>query len=209
MAKNLIKRLFWQLKLFPIKAFKGIDGWLTNNEAWGLYTIAQKLPANAIAVEIGSWQGKSTYCIAKGLRNGKIFAIDPFNAGSGVGDEGNIKIYQERKANRDLQSSFLNNMKTLGVSEKIIIKKGFSNEFYADFDQINFLFIDGDHSIEGCKSDYDNYAPKVIKGGFIAFHDYYEENHDLGPTYVIEKVISKNEFSFFARYDSLWVGQKN
>jgi predicted O-methyltransferase YrrM len=36
---------------------------------------------------------------------------------------------------------------------------------------IDFLFIDGDHTYEGVKSDYEMYAPLVRPGGLIAFHD--------------------------------------
>jgi len=41
---------------------------------------------------------------------------------------------------------------------------------------IDFLFIDGDHSYEGVKADYEIYSPLVGKGGLIAFHDICE--HD-------------------------------
>lgn len=36
---------------------------------------------------------------------------------------------------------------------------------------IDFLFIDGDHSYEGVKADFDDYAPFVRAGGIVAFHD--------------------------------------
>ncbi len=36
---------------------------------------------------------------------------------------------------------------------------------------VDFLFIDGDHTYEGVKRDFQNYAPFVRKGGLIAFHD--------------------------------------
>jgi predicted O-methyltransferase YrrM len=36
---------------------------------------------------------------------------------------------------------------------------------------IDFLFIDGDHSYEGVRRDFDLYAPLVGRGGIIAFHD--------------------------------------
>lgn len=36
---------------------------------------------------------------------------------------------------------------------------------------IDFLFIDGDHSYEGVKQDYQHFAPLVNTGGIIAFHD--------------------------------------
>ena len=38
-------------------------------------------------------------------------------------------------------------------------------------DYLDVLWIDGDHSYKGVKSDYDNYSPFVREGGLIAFHD--------------------------------------
>jgi glycosyltransferase involved in cell wall biosynthesis/cephalosporin hydroxylase len=37
--------------------------------------------------------------------------------------------------------------------------------------EIDLLMIDGDHTYEGVKSDYEMYAPLVRSGGLIAFHD--------------------------------------
>ena len=36
---------------------------------------------------------------------------------------------------------------------------------------VDLLFIDGDHSYEGVRADFENYAPLVRPGGLIAFHD--------------------------------------
>lgn len=41
--------------------------------------------------------------------------------------------------------------------------------------QVDFLFIDGDHTEEGVKSDYNMYSPLVRSGGIIAFHDILEK----------------------------------
>lgn len=37
--------------------------------------------------------------------------------------------------------------------------------------KIDVLFIDGDHSYEGVKKDFEMYEPLVAKGGIIIFHD--------------------------------------
>lgn len=37
--------------------------------------------------------------------------------------------------------------------------------------QIDFLFIDGDHTYNGVKRDFEMYSPLVKKGGIIGFHD--------------------------------------
>lgn len=36
---------------------------------------------------------------------------------------------------------------------------------------LDLLFIDGDHTYNGCKSDFDIYSKLVRPGGLIAFHD--------------------------------------
>lgn len=37
--------------------------------------------------------------------------------------------------------------------------------------QLDLLFIDGDHTYDGAKADFDCYSPFVRAGGLIAFHD--------------------------------------
>ena len=37
--------------------------------------------------------------------------------------------------------------------------------------KVDFLFIDGDHSYEGVKKDFEMYSPLVAEGGIVAFHD--------------------------------------
>ncbi len=43
---------------------------------------------------------------------------------------------------------------------------------------LDFLFIDGDHSYEGVKADFENYSPLVKPGGLIAFHDIVDNDKD-------------------------------
>lgn len=37
--------------------------------------------------------------------------------------------------------------------------------------QYDLLHVDGDHSYESCRLDYENYSPLVRDGGLIVFHD--------------------------------------
>lgn len=40
-----------------------------------------------------------------------------------------------------------------------------------DDEKLDFLFIDGDHSYEGVRQDFEMYSPLVREGGMIGFHD--------------------------------------
>ncbi len=46
--------------------------------------------------------------------------------------------------------------------------------------RLDFLFIDGDHTYEGVKRDFEMYSPLVRSGGMIAFHDIapHQQNKD-------------------------------
>jgi predicted O-methyltransferase YrrM len=46
--------------------------------------------------------------------------------------------------------------------------------------KVDFLFIDGDHTYNGVRKDFENYAPLVRKGGLIALHDIASDLDRLG-----------------------------
>lgn len=53
---------------------------------------------------------------------------------------------------------------------------------------LDFVFIDADHSYEGCKADIEAWRPKVKAGGFISGHDY--ENTDF-PCWGVKKAVTE------------------
>ena len=46
-----------------------------------------------------------------------------------------------------------------------------AEKFNPNYKSINVLFIDGDHSYEGCKRDIEAWLPHMKKNGVILFHD--------------------------------------
>jgi predicted O-methyltransferase YrrM len=40
-----------------------------------------------------------------------------------------------------------------------------------DGEQLDYLFLDGDHTYSGVQRDFEMYAPLVRSGGIVAFHD--------------------------------------
>ena len=60
---------------------------------------------------------------------------------------------------------FSNNLKTINRVKRLV----------GEEQKVDVLFIDGDHSYDGVKQDFDNYNGLVRKGGLIVFHDIIED----------------------------------
>jgi predicted O-methyltransferase YrrM len=186
------------LKYRSIFPYEGIPGWLTEDEAITLYELARQLPPNSpVAVEIGSWQGKSSLVLSKGLK-GKtkpvLYCIDPFNGDAGASDR---VIYSRALStmNKTLKEAFLDNMRRHGVLDVVRPLEGYSFEFVKDFkDPIDLLFIDGNHEFDAVLQDYEQWSPLLRPGGIIAFHDVVmEDNPDPeGPVKVAKQHILDN-----------------
>jgi len=200
---NAIQRIWRDLLLLPIRDYQTIEGWLTKNEALALYRIAKGLPAGACVVEIGSWKGRSTFCIAKGLKDARLVAIDPFDAS---GETGSREVYAQGRGQQPLVEQFKRNLGQHGLLSKIEIKQGYSQDHVAGVLAVDFLFIDGDHSQAGCERDFNLFSPKVKPGGLLGFHDYDDQRPELGPTWVVENRLRQSaDWSPAGRWDSLIV----
>ncbi|MGW6253673.1 class I SAM-dependent methyltransferase [Peribacillus butanolivorans] len=146
------------------KFIDSVSGWLTTTEQMALL----HLPAlvdhlDGEIVEIGSFKGKSTVALGLGSkwiseRKRTIFAIDPF-----ISNGYYIDYFNE----------FQNNILYFRLANYVTPIKKFSHEAIQDCpESISALYVDGDQSYIGVKRDIELYAPRVVPGGFIAFHDY-------------------------------------
>jgi len=204
--RNKLNNLIRKIKLNKIKEFKKIDGFLSENEAIGLFDLSKSLSKNSNILEIGSWKGKSTLCLAKGLKKGFVYIIDPFNAD---GESESKDIYLNTIGKLSLEQQFKINLERSNLFNKIKVCKGYSADFIDLSVQFSLIFIDGDHSIEGCEFDFLNFNKKLSKSGYLVFHDYYPERLQLGPTYVINKYILNNEnWQVLKIIDSLFIAKK-
>lgn len=133
-------------------------------------------------LEIGTKFGGTFYIWNKIVQEhgaGTCISIDMSDGGihGGVGDEAMDKRdlwFQERFNDcHFIRGNSHDNdigVKTaLLLMQKQIIDN--PNIEHCNSKSVDFLFIDGDHSYEGVKQDFEMYSPFVKKGGIIAFHD--------------------------------------
>lgn len=109
-------------------------------------------------VEIGTLRGGTFYIWSRYIESAdKIVSVDlPGKA---------IKSMRDRL------------LKEFSTSKEISVVRGNSHseetfgEVKDEVDEVDFLLIDGDHSYEGVKTDFEMYKEIVSDGGMIAFHD--------------------------------------
>jgi hypothetical protein len=148
----------------PIDKAEKIMGWMSRPELEWLY---EKANDQASIVAIGNFMGRSTYVLCSGCL-GSVYAIDPFVF------SGDWKKYVNPniglKPGDDFSAEFLKNV---GHFQNLVTIKGTSLE--ADLrtdipDEVDMVFIDGDHSYEAALSDIETWAPRTKK--LICGHDF-------------------------------------
>jgi predicted O-methyltransferase YrrM len=75
--------------------------------------------------------------------------------------------------------------------------------------KIDLLFIDGDHTYEGVKQDFEMYEPFVKKGGMIVLHDIvpHRQEHGCGVDRYWNEIRGKEEYQEFVENpDQQWAG---
>ena len=200
------------LRYSKILNYVSIDGWLAIDEAIALYELARSLPdQRPLVVEIGCWQGKSSVCLAGGLRGKqqpRLVCIDPFDAS---GDAESTGEYAGRKdgLSGPLRRAFENNLAEAGVRDLVEVRPGFSHQHASAFTEpIDLLFLDGDHSHEAVLRDYRDWASKIRPGGFLVMHDVVHPVHE-GPRRVVEEVVNSEACWVDHRgIDSMFVARK-
>ena len=132
------------------------------DEKFVLYILARKLQRSSVAVEIGSFLGNSACFIALGLgRKGRLYCVDTWN--NDAMDDPNLPP-------RDTFADFMRNVRDF--KQIIVPLRGDSHRMAETFgDRIDLLFIDADHSYEGCLNDWLSWNRFLAPGAIVAFHD--------------------------------------
>jgi len=144
------------------------ENWFTYSRLYS--EMVNKFPSGSHFVELGSWKGMSAAFMAVELINAnkdiKFDCIDIW-ADGGYLEDGTQDLF-----GIDLMNRFLENIKPVAHvintirSDSVEAAKNYSDQ------SVDFAFIDGDHSYEGCKRDIIAWLPKIKSGGILAGHDY-------------------------------------
>lgn len=158
-----------------------------------------------IGAEIGVYKGEHAESLLENLSIKKLYLIDPYKLYDEY-DEGkkHYGIDQdpldlvEREAQKRLEK----------YSDKIIWVKKMSTDALIDIpNNLDFVYIDGNHQYEFVKKDIETYYPKIKLGGILGGHDMYNGfcfEHN-GVVQAVAEFVVKNNLQLYVELPDWWV----
>lgn len=178
--------LYFRVRNRKLASIFRIQSHLTIRERVRIVDLARN--RNAI-LEIGAYIGASATCFAYAIKesgHGRLYCIDTWN--NDAMSEGI----------RDTYAEFLSNTKP--YSQFITPVRGFSTDVVAEIsdltESLDLLFIDGDHSYEGVKADWEAYKHFLKPGSVVVFHDW-------GWAEGVKRVVAEDVMPIVSAYDHL------
>lgn len=167
-------------------------GQMSDVEYKTLYELAS-IPINGYCIEIGALYGKSTSVLAlasKTISIGKVISIDI---------DFDLNRLRYFKANLDEFNLWDYVIPVLSNSAQV--SKILGNV------KARLLFIDGGHDYDTVSNDLRLYAPLVVIGGCLVFHDYNRE-YDVNFA-VDEYIVNSGNYSNITIEKTLFYATKN
>jgi predicted O-methyltransferase YrrM len=158
--------------------------------------------ARGRVAEIGCLCGRSAAIMS--INADSVTTIDIFDNYELIEDD------KQRKHYRDVLSIYPHEYKivkeTLSKYNKIEVICGTSDKLL-ELGKFNFIFIDGDHSYNGVKRDFENALKVLNPKGTIAFHDAQETGDHAGEEVVrfIKENIEGNNKYIISKHNTVMV----
>jgi predicted O-methyltransferase YrrM len=128
-----------------------------------------------VGVEVGVYNGEFSRMILDGSKVERLYSVDPWLMNNGRPMTDNFTMAREA---------------LLGYGDRsvIVVAKSLTVSTIFGDETLDFVYIDADHSFEGCSDDIRAWFPKVRPGGILSGDDYV----DRGRALVKEQARKKN-----------------
>ncbi len=75
-------------------------------------------------------------------------------------------------------------------------------------DELDFVYIDGNHTYPYVKADIENFWPKIKKGGVLAGHDYSKLKGKVGVKKAVKEFVMNNDLHLLLGKSDWWIVKK-
>lgn len=190
-----------------------VRGFMDDDEARRLHRIALEASKRGPCLEIGSYCGKSTICLGLACQKngGVLFSIDHHrgNEEQQPGQEYfDPEIFDQTSGRVDTFGEFRANIESAGLLDTVaplVCPSSLAARMWAT--PLSLVFVDGSHTLESAYRDYVCWSRHLIPGGYLLFHDIFENPADGGqaPYMVYKMAVASCQFNELERTKSLRV----
>lgn len=161
----------------------------------GLALYEAGIKATGPLLEIGSYCGKSAVYLGAAAREGGtvLYSIDHHRGSEEMGpgwEHHDRDVVDPGTGRMNSLPYFRRTMEEAGLEDTVIALVGDSPTIAKHWTTpLGLVFVDGAHSEDLVRADYEAWAPKIIPGGLLALHDVFEDPKDggQGPFLVYER----------------------
>lgn len=169
---------------------------MTIRQAAYLFGLVRQMKARKV-IEIGRYKGGSTLLLAAAMNGeGELWSID-------IGEKERRLSNDSTSRSFDEQISEL--FKRFGL--KVHLLSGDSRIIDIDTREIDLVLIDGDHTYEGVKNDFERFGKRTRIGGAVLFDDVFDtgifKSHSETVGQLVNEAIASGEFQLAQRVDRL------
>lgn len=174
-------------------------GWLRDEEAELLHEFAFGASARGRIVEIGSFLGRSTICLASALElaprtmHETLIAIDPHvhppSCHPDFASAPGRSLEQDAKNPRAV---FEANLERAGLRNRVEVVQDYSiGGVRTVNDTVSLAFIDGDHAYETARHDLCAMGDRIRNDGWLLAHDYTDWE---GVTRAVDELVGSGDW---------------
>ena len=188
-----------------------VTGFMPADEGRALFDAATGYLDHGVAVEIGTYCGKSTILLgAAAAAAGSVLYTVDHHHGSEEHQPGwefhDTALVDPGTGRFDTLQSFRRTLDAMSLEDNVVAVVGKSAVVAQTWrTPLQLLFIDGGHSEAAAQQDYDGWAKWVSVGGTLIIHDVFPDPRDgcRPPSHISCRAVDSGEFSEVSSTGSL------
>lgn len=192
---------------------ESVIGFMPADEGQALFDAAMHFLRGGVAVEIGTYCGRSTVLLgAAAAQSGSVLYTVDHHHGSEEHQPGwefhDTTMVDPFSGRFDTLPTFRRTLDAADLDDTIVAVVGKSTVVARGWrTPLEMLFIDGGHSEEVAQADFDGWAKWVAVGGALVIHDVFPDPRDGGrpPYHIYCRAIDSGDFTEVSATGSLRV----
>ena len=155
-------------------------------------------------LEIGSFLGLSAAWFAQRVE--RVTCVDRWHEPASHDSGNNLNATLRRFGiPRDFYEIFMSNMREFGVANKVFPVRGDSTAVHGSIGDHDLVYVDGDHSLEGCRLDLKFYGPKAKR---VLCGDDFLPRPEFGVIEAVEEYAKKISVTLHVQVPFWWMDKR-